>query len=68
MKTLYFIRHAESEANLGRILASQLPYSLTDAGRVDAHQIARELTEQASLDRIISSPLVRAVETAQFFE
>jgi len=68
MKTLYFIRHAESEANLGRIMASQLPYPLTQAGRADADQISRELKELVPLDRIISSPLVRAVETAQFFE
>lgn len=61
------IRHGESEANKKRILASRLPYPLTEAGKADADQIARELKESVSIDRIISSPLVRAMETAEPF-
>lgn len=67
MNRLYLIRHAESEANKQRILASRRPFPLTEAGKADADLIARELKETVGLDRIISSPLVRAVETAQSF-
>lgn len=67
MSTLFLIRHAESEANRQRILASRLPYPLTDAGKADADLIARELKERVRIDRIISSPLVRARETAESF-
>ncbi|MDC7225187.1 MAG: histidine phosphatase family protein [Spirochaetales bacterium] len=67
MNTLYFIRHAESEANKARILASQLPYPLTETGKADADLIASQLHEQILLDKIISSPLKRAVQTAESF-
>ena len=68
MKELYFIRHAESEANSLRILASRLPFRLTEAGRDDAGRIAGELKKIVPrLDRIISSPLLRARETAEAF-
>lgn len=64
---LYLIRHAQSEANRQRIMASRLPFPLTVEGRADADLIARELAELVSLDRIISSPLIRAVQTAEAF-
>lgn len=67
MSRLLFIRHAESEANAARILASRLPFPLTKEGRADAGRIARELREKTSLDKIISSPLRRAGETAEAF-
>ncbi|MBB6480982.1 histidine phosphatase family protein [Spirochaeta isovalerica] len=67
MKKLLLIRHGESEANRNRILASRLPYPLTDAGRNDARLIAEELKSRTTPDRIISSPLVRALETAKEF-
>jgi broad specificity phosphatase PhoE len=68
MSTLYLIRHAESEANKSRILASTLPYALTAAGKADADLIAGEIKELVNIDRIISSPLKRARETADSFE
>jgi broad specificity phosphatase PhoE len=67
MNYLYFIRHAESEANKKRILASRLPFPLTEEGREDARRIAAELKEQVSVSRIISSPLLRAKQTAAEF-
>jgi len=67
MNHLYFIRHAESEANKKRILASRLPFPLTDAGLEDARQIAQELKTLVPVDRIISSPLLRAKQTADAF-
>ncbi len=67
MNYLYFIRHAESEANKKRILASRLPFPLTDEGREDARRIAAELKELVRINRIISSPLLRAKQTAEAF-
>ena len=67
MNTLFFIRHAESEANKKRILASQLAFPLTEDGKADADLIAAELKEITEIDRIISSPLKRAVQTAESF-
>jgi len=64
---LYFIRHAESEANKTRILASRMPFGLTADGKADSLKIAAEFRELTQIDRIISSPLRRAMETAQSF-
>lgn len=67
MIKLYIMRHAESEANSSRIMASRMPYPLTEAGRIDSELIALELKELVSLDKIISSPLIRAKQTADAF-
>ena len=67
MGQLYLIRHAQSEANKQRIMASRLPFPLTEDGKADADLIAEELAERVSIDRIISSPLVRAKQTAESF-
>ena len=64
MKTLYFIRHAQSEANRREILASRQDFPLSEKGRADAEAIAAELKEIATLDRIVCSPLIRAQQTA----
>lgn len=64
MTTLYFMRHAQSEANLADILASQMEYPLTDKGHVDASLIADEFAVEHAIDKLISSPLVRAQQTA----
>ena len=68
MTTLYFMRHAESEANLADILASQIDFPLTQKGMTDAEEIAQEFKQQFNIDRIISSPLIRAKQTAIPFE
>lgn len=65
MKTIYFIRHAQSEANLKDILASRQDFPLTEKGRADAQAIAAEFKEIAALDRIVCSPLLRAQQTAE---
>lgn len=67
MGNLYLIRHAQSEANSMRIMASRLPYPLTPAGKSDADLIASQLAEKVKIQRIISSPLVRAKQTAASF-
>ncbi|MBN2008805.1 histidine phosphatase family protein [candidate division KSB1 bacterium] len=67
MMTLYFIRHAESEANKKNILASQMDYPLSKKGMEDARHIAEKFSVDNRVDKIISSPLIRAVQTAQPF-
>ncbi|VGO23196.1 histidine phosphatase family protein [Pontiella sulfatireligans] len=65
MKTIYFIRHAQSEANLQDILASRQDFPLTEKGKADAEAIAVEFKQIALLDRVICSPLIRAQQTAK---
>ena len=65
MKTIYFIRHAQSEANLKDILASRQDFPRTQKGRQEAAVIASEFKDIAQLDRIFCSPLTRAQQTAQ---
>lgn len=67
MTTLYFMRHAQSEANLADILASQIDFPLTAKGHQDAEQIAKEFCLQHSINKVIASPLVRAQQTAAPF-
>lgn len=64
MKHLYFVRHGESELNLQRIYAGQTDTPLTDRGRSQA-KIAGDQAKAIDIDLIISSPLSRALETAQ---
>lgn len=64
MLTLLLTRHghtdrSEPDAYLGQTIAARL----TDRGRADAHALAERLATVA-IDRVISSPLERAVETA----
>ena len=67
MTTLYFMRHAQSEANLADILASQLDFPLTEQGHIDARCIAQEFQQQHKLSKLIASPLSRAQQTAAPF-
>ncbi|MBF0196587.1 MAG: histidine phosphatase family protein [Planctomycetes bacterium] len=67
MRTLYFMRHAQSEANLKNILASRKDFPLTEKGEVDAAKIAEEFAQNAKLERVVSSPLKRAQQTAAAF-
>jgi broad specificity phosphatase PhoE len=67
VKTLYFMRHAQSEANRKDILASRLDFPLTKQGTRDADAIAAEFKAVATVDRLVSSPLIRAQQTAMPF-
>lgn len=67
MTTLYFMRHAQSEANLADILASQIDFPLTEQGHNDAKAIAEEFHQQHKINQLIVSPLSRAQQTAAPF-
>jgi broad specificity phosphatase PhoE len=64
MQQLYVVRHGESELNALHIFAGQIDTPLTGTGREQARAAGRQATE-IPIDRIISSPLKRALETAQ---
>lgn len=64
MKQLYFVRHGESELNFKRIFAGQIDTPLTDKGRAQARAVGATAKDY-DFDLIVSSPLIRALETAQ---
>jgi probable phosphoglycerate mutase len=62
---LYFVRHAQSEANVLRVISNRdMPHHLTELGRQQAKTLARSFAE-VPLAAIYSSPILRARETAQ---
>jgi broad specificity phosphatase PhoE len=64
---LYFVRHAQSEANTLDILAGQIDYPLSEQGFSDANAVAQLFLVNHPIDTIISSPLLRARQTASAF-
>jgi broad specificity phosphatase PhoE len=63
MLTLILTRHGQA-ASADVMLGGQLDVPLTPQGRHEAETLARRLAG-VRIDRIISSPLLRAIETAQ---
>lgn len=64
---LFFVRHAESVANLNAVLASRLDYPLSDLGNRQAELLADVFYRHFTTDAILSSPLRRARQTASYF-
>lgn len=65
MKTVYFVRHGESEANVAGLTAgAELDTPLTEDGRAQARLAGQEL-QGKSIDLIVCSPLQRAHDTAR---
>ncbi len=60
---IFLIRHAQSEANIGKFSRNNFDIHLTEKGKLDAYNAALnlELHPQA----ILTSPYSRALETAQ---
>jgi len=63
MKTVYLIRHGESEINVGSTFMHDDPPPLTPKGVHQAHAVAERCT-RLPIDTIIASTMVRAQETA----
>ena len=61
---VYFVRHGQSEGNISDRVCGQRDVPLTDQGYEDARRAGKYL-EGISFDRIYSSDLCRAVQTAQ---
>ncbi len=62
---VYFARHGESLANTSRVISNRsLPHPLTENGRAQALLLAEQL-KPAGVTAIYTSPVPRALETAQ---
>lgn len=62
MKTVYIVRHAESEGNVGVVLQG-MTTTLTDKGHEQAEVVAARCAK-LPVDTLISSPMTRARVTA----
>ena len=61
-----FLRHGESVGNQEKRFQGHADYPLTQAGREQARRLAEHWrTEKVTFDRALSSPLLRARETAE---
>jgi phosphohistidine phosphatase len=66
MRTLFLVRHAESSAGGSALADRDRP--LNDRGRQDAQTMGRRLARRDLVpDRLVSSPALRALTTAQRF-
>lgn len=63
---LYIVRHGETEWNKDKLLQGSTDIPLSDNGRLLA-RLSGEALADTPFDRIYSSPLVRAYETACLF-
>ena len=61
---LYIARHGESETNVRKCWTGQLDVSLTENGLRDAKKLGERLSK-LSFDKVFSSDLLRAVQTAE---
>ncbi|MEL6345009.1 MAG: histidine phosphatase family protein [Myxococcota bacterium] len=65
-QTWIFIRHGESTANARRVLSGWQDVALTPLGRTQARRAGRALAARVpKIDRVLSSDLRRAVNTAR---
>ena len=64
---LYFVRHGQSQANLDAVFAGPRLYApLTKLGIDQAKEAAKRILEQRiHIDQIVTSPIERALRTAQ---
>ena len=65
MTRLIMVRHGESETNLAGRLTGQLDVDLTPEGRAQAAETAAFILGKYRIDRIVSSDLRRAADTAR---
>jgi probable phosphoglycerate mutase len=62
---LLAIRHGETDWNVDGRVQGQLDIGLNDAGREQARRLAQALADNEPIDRIYSSDLRRALDTAR---
>src|ERR1700675_180960 len=58
------LRHGDTDINDANCYRGMLDPALNDQGVIDAHKAAQFISRQ-NVERIVSSPLLRAVQTAQ---
>ena len=64
MKTVFFVRHGQSQANLAGVYAGITDSPLTEGGRRQAQRLVADI-KRLGIRTIISSDLARAFETAR---
>jgi len=64
IRSFYFIRHGETDWNKQRLLQGSSDIPLNETGKEQAH-LAAENSKHLPIDLIVSSPLSRALETAE---
>ncbi|MHB1086576.1 MAG: histidine phosphatase family protein [Minisyncoccota bacterium] len=64
MKTIYLVRHGESEINVSDMYVNTLTSPLTELGREQARLLA-DRAARIQFDVLLSSPIARAKETAE---
>jgi len=65
MKTIYFVRHGESESNInGLISGAEDDVRLTPSGIAQAKKTGQDLKDK-NIQLIVCSPMIRALETAR---
>jgi broad specificity phosphatase PhoE len=66
MKTIFYVRHGESESNVSGIMSGGADdINLTKNGIEQAKRAGKDLIGK-NIDLIVSSPLIRTVETATY--
>lgn len=66
MKRLYLLRHGQTEFNVKKLVQGRCDSPLTDLGRQQAQAAATWLKAHGVVpDKVVSSPLGRAMDTAQ---
>lgn len=63
--TLVLVRHGESEGNRDQHFGGHGPTALTERGRQQADRVAARLAAEFPAEALVSSDLVRAVQTAE---
>lgn len=62
---IFIIRHGQTEMNQANIMQGHSNYALNENGKEQARQVGRWFEQQGiRFDRVYSSPLIRAVQTA----
>lgn len=66
MKRLYLLRHGQTEFNVKKLVQGRCDSPLTDLGRQQARAAAARLKAHGVVpDKVVSSPLGRAMDTAR---
>ncbi|MFL6372522.1 MAG: histidine phosphatase family protein [Nitrososphaera sp.] len=61
-----FMRHGQADSNINRILAGRhLESHLTDLGRQQVMDCAKQLMKSIAIEKVYVSPVIRTVETAR---
>lgn len=62
---IYAVRHGQTEMNCMDIVSGITDVPLTEEGKNQALTLAQRLRKEAKIEKIIASPLLRAVQTAE---